>query len=292
MIDVKIREFFQRNIGYAAVILACGVYLATSFIRIDETGKTIARIIFDGAIVFLLGFFINRVFDLQGILNGERSEIYQKTMEKHGEMVVKVAPRIDKLDEWCAAKNQENLRVQRVRILAEEGLCYGDYFNNDGSIKESSFVDLDAVTSKTLKRLYRRRNRCVKRALHVKLTPITAGELTSEGAKGNDPYNFGRTKAEYEKQMSTYDGISKVFIAFVFGYYGVELLQDFSYANLIWHGLQVAMFVLIGAVSMYNAYLFITTEHRGRIVKKVNCLEMFDRQMQNTEVKENEQPLE
>lgn len=292
MLDAKFKEFIQRNIGYAAVILACGVYIATSFLNINKTGKTVEEIILDGSIVFLLGFFINRAFDLQGILLGKRSEIYQGTMILHAEEVVKVSPHLDELDEWCADKNAENLRVQRVRILAQQGMYYNDYFDENGTLKEGSFTDIDAIKSRSLRSFYRRRNKCLKNALEVRLTPISAGELTSEGAKGNDPYYFGRTEMQYERQMSTYDAISKLVIALVFGYYGVELLTEFSYANLIWHGLQVAMFVLIGAVALYNSYLFITTEHRARMVKKVNCLEMFwnhlGKKNKETEVEDNE----
>lgn len=288
--DSKIRDFFHRNVGFAAVILTCAAYLATSFIHIDKTGKSIWEILIDGAIVFILSFFINRIFDLQGIMNGERSEIYQNTMRLHGESVMKVSSVLDRLDEWCAKKNAENFRIQRTKILAGEGLRYSDFFDDDGSLREGAFIDLDTVQSRNMKRLYRRRNRCINKALHVNLTPLSAGELTSEGAKGDDPYNFGRTKLEYERQMSTYDALSKIAIAIVFGYYGVSMLESFSYADLVWHGFQVALFTVVGAVSMYNSYFFITSEHRGRIVKKVNCLEMFFGQMKKDkeEIKEKE----
>lgn len=296
--DIKVREFIHRNVGYAVVFLTCGAYIATSFINIDKTGKTIWEILIDGAIVFILSFFINRVFDMQGIMNGERSELYQNTMQLHAEAIMKVSPSIDRLDEWCMQKNAENLRVQRTRILAGEGLRYADYFDADGSLTEGAFVDIETVQSRSMRRFYRRRNRCIEKALHVELTPLSAGELMSEGSKGDDPYDFGRTKLEYEKQMSIYDALSKVVIAIVFGYYGVSMIENFSYSILIWHGFQVIIFALIGVVSMYNSYIFITSEHRGRIVKKVNCLEMFDRQMHKeaeekktteTEVKVNEQ---
>lgn len=300
--DSKIRDFIYRNVGYAAVIFACGTYLATSFINIDKTEKSIWEILIDGAIVFILSFFINRVFDLQGIINGERSEIYQDTMRLHGQAVLKVSPVLDQLDEWCEKKNAENLRLQRTRILASEGLRYDDYFEADGTVKEGVFFDPDTVNSRNVKRLYRKRNECIEKAIRVKLTPLSAGELTSEGAKGNDPYDFGRTKLKYEMQTSAYDACSKIAIAIVFGYYGVSMLESFSYADLIWHVFQVGLFAGVGTVSMYNSYNFIRGEHRGRIVKKINCLEMFFGQMKKqvepetattkeTEVNENEQHI-
>lgn len=289
MMNEKIRDFFRQNIGYFAVALASAVYIATAFITIEEMGKTVAQIIADTAIVFFLGFFVNRIFDLQGMMNGDRDERVQMAISVHGETVVKISPYIDKLDDWCNIKNKENLKLQRTKILASEGMRYDDYFNEDGSAKELT-PNQDKLKNKLLRKGEKARIRCFKKAIHLKLTPLSAGGLTSEGGKPQDPYNFGRTKRQYETRKSIKDLISKVAIALVFGYYGVRLIQDFSYANLIWNGLQVAIFVLIGCISMYNSFIFVTDEFRGRVVKKTNNLEMFYNYIQSLpkeEAKEN-----
>ena len=290
----KIRDFFKQNIGYFIVALVSIVYIATAFITVDETGKTIGEIIADTAVVFFLGLFINRVFDLQGMMNGDRDERVQMAIVTHGETVVKISPYIDKLDDWCKLKNEENLKVQRTRVLASEGMRYEDYFNEDGSAKDFK-PDEEKLKNKTLRKTEKARIRCFKKALHLKLTPITAGALTSEGGKKQDPYNFGRTKGQYETQTSVRDIITKICIAGIFGYYGVRLIQDFNYATLIWNGLQVAIFLIMGCIKMYNSFMFVTGEYRTRIVNKTNNLEMFHNYIQSlpkeevkTEV-ENEQ---
>ena len=255
----KIRDFFKQNIGYFIVALVSIVYIATAFITVDETGKTIGEIIADTAVVFFLGLFINRVFDLQGMMNGDRDERVQMAIVTHGETVVKISPYIDRLDEWCKLKNEENLKVQRTRVLASEGMRYEDYFNEDGSAKD--FIpDEEKLKNKTLRKTEKARIRCFKKALHLKLTPITAGALTSEGGKKQDPYNFGRTKGQYETQTSVRDIITKICIAGIFGYYGVRLIQDFNYATLIWNGLQVVIFLIMGCIKMYNSFMFVTGE--------------------------------
>ena len=276
----KIRDFFKQNIGYFIVALVSIVYIATAFITVDETGKTIGEIIADTAVVFFLGLFINRVFDLQGMMNGDRDERVQMAIVTHGETVVKISPYIDRLDEWCKHKNEENLKVQRTRVLASEGMRYEDYFNEDGSAKD--FIpDEEKLKNKTLRKTEKARIRCFKKALHLKLTPITAGALTSEGGKKQDPYNFGRTKGQYETQTSVRDIITKICIAGIFGYYGVRLIQDFNYATLIWNGLQVVIFLIMGCIKMYNSFMFVTGEYRTRIVNKTNNLEMFHNYIQS-----------
>lgn len=276
----KIRDFFKQNIGYFIVALVSIVYIATAFITVDETGKTIGEIIADTAVVFFLGLFINRVFDLQGMMNGDRDERVQMAIVTHGETVVKISPYIDRLDEWCKLKNEENLKVQRTRVLTSEGMRYEDYFNEDGSAKDFK-PDEEKLKNKTLCKTEKARIRCFKKALHLKLTPITAGALTSEGGKKQDPYNFGRTKGQYETQTSVRDIITKICIAGIFGYYGVRLIQDFNYATLIWNGLQVAIFLIMGCIKMYNSFMFVTGEYRTRIVNKTNNLEMFHNYIQS-----------
>lgn len=283
MTTEKVKDFFIRNVGYFIVAIVSLVYIATALIAIDETGKSVGQIIADGAIVFFLGFFINRVFDLQGIMNGDRDERVVMTMNTHGETVVKISPYIDRLDEWCKLKNSENLKIQRTRILASEGMKYSDYFNDDGSAKDFK-IDENKLKNKILRKSEKRRIACFNKALHLKLTPLSAGELTSESAKKQDPYYFGRTKEEYEKQTSIKDIVSKIAIALIFGYYTVKMIESFSYATLIWNCLQVGLFLLMGTIKMIRSYIFIIDEYRGRVVKKTNNLEMF----YNYILKENE----
>lgn len=269
----KTRDFIQKNIGYISVALVCIVYIAASFIIIGKSGKTIEQIIADGFIAFALGFTINRIFDTQGIINGERDERYIATLKLHSEMIDKVSPHIDMLSDWCEIQNKANLKLQRTRILATEGLKYDDYFDDEGNAKGYEYTE--KKLPKNLQKIEDAKISCYRKAVKLKLTPLSAGELTSEGSKANDTYDFGRTKAQYEKEASVSDIVSKVIVAFIFGYFGVSFIATLDMANLIWHCLQVAMFIGMGAITMYKSFTFITDEYRGRIIKKINNLEMF-----------------
>ena len=117
-----IKNFLKNNMGYIAVAFVCAVYAMTSFIRIDDTGKTILQIILDGAITFFLGITVNSILKMQGILKGEGCEIYQSTLLEHGKIVEKITPKIDKLEPWCEKMNAQALKNQRVKYLASVGL--------------------------------------------------------------------------------------------------------------------------------------------------------------------------
>ena len=271
----KIKDFFRQNIGYFVVGFISIVYIATAFITIDETGKSVSQIIADGVVAFLLGVFINRVFDLQGMMSGEREEKVVATKKLHGEMVMKISPSIEKLDDWCEEENRKNYKVQRTKILARVGLKYDDCFDDNGVAKPYK-VDQSRLNDKYLRKQELKRLAYYNKAVNLKLTALSAGELTSEGGKQQDPYYFGRTKAQYEANQSIMDIISKIGIAVIIGYYGVGLIEEFSYATLIWNTLQVGLFLVMGVIKMYQAYTFITDEFRGRIIKKIDNLQKFE----------------
>ena len=285
----KAREFLKKNIGYMVVGLVSAIYIATSVITMGKTGKTFGEIVADGAIVLFLGMFINRIFDLQGMMNGDREVRVQETIRLHGEAVVRISPYLDRLDKWCEDKNDEALKMQRTKILASKGMRYDVYFDEKGGAKPF-FVNKDRLKDKFLRVDEIKRLRCFRKALRLKLTPLTASGLTSEGGKKQDPYYLGRTKSQYERGATISDVITKVIIACLFGYYGAELVQDFSYADLIWKALQIGIFFITGVIKMYQSYMFVVDEYRGRIVKKIDNLQKFENYINSkktTEVEEN-----
>ena len=285
----KARDFLKKNIGYMGVGLVSAIYIATSVITMGKTGKTFGEIMAVGAVVLFLGVFVNRIFDLQGMMNGDREERVQETIRLHGEAVVRVSPYLDRLDKWCEEKNEEALKMQRTKILASEGMRYDDYFDEKGGAK-LFVVNKDRLKDKFLRGDEIKRLRCFRKALRLKLTPLTASGLTSEGGKKQDPYYLGRTKSQYERGATISDVITKVIIACLFGYYGAELVQDFSYADLIWKALQIGIFFITGVIKMYQSYMFVVDEYRGRIDKKIDNLQKFENYINSekiTEVEEN-----
>lgn len=271
----KVKDYIKQNIGYVVVFFVCVIYILTAFLQIDKTGKTVTRIIADGALCFFLGIFINRIFDLQGIMKGDREESVKSTVTEHSKIVMRISPHIEELDKWCEEENARNYKVQRTKILARVGLKYETCFDEDG-VAVPFIVDKEKMKDKTLRKTEIKKLRGYHKAANLKLTAISSGELTSEGGKQQDPFYFGRTKAQYETQKGLSDILSKFGTAIIFGVYGVELIKDFSYAYLIWTVLQVAIFLVTGVTKMLQSYLFVTNEYKGRIWKKIDNLQKFD----------------
>lgn len=298
----KIKEYVMRNVGMLGVVLLSLGYTATALITISRTQKTVAQIIVDGATFLLLGVLLTRLFSLQGIMNGERDVRVVKTATLHGQMVEQTEPFIDQLDAWCEMKNAQALKMQRTHILLRNGMKYEHYFNEEGitlgfeaqpfvepgmpQVPESlSGKEREIWIAREKKKIDLARAKHEKQeaarfhfyevALRIKLTPLSACALTGEMVKREDPFFFGRSKREYELTSGRQDLFLKILAAVVFGFFSVELLENFSMADLAWKLLQVAMAVAMGLVQMYQSQIYVTEEYRGAIIQKIDHLQMF-----------------
>lgn len=281
----KIRAFCKLYLGYAAIIAFCVMYVLTAFIDLEPTGKTIPMILVDGIMAFAFGVGIASLFKTQGILAGAREPEVTKVIEEHEQMVEAVveADGMEMLAGWCAEQNQRNYRTQRAKILSKAGLTYVECFTFGGMALP---CEVEIVSFKDIKRLgialwlRRKRAAFVKRnayhrAVSLRLTEISMGELMGEGARSEDPYWMGRGISEYKRQTTMSDVMSKIISSVVLGYYGVRLISDFSWAGLIWVIVQVIFFVVLGTLKYSAAASYMTEEYRERRVKKTQLLKKF-----------------
>lgn len=269
----KWRDLFRNYVGYLAIFLICAVYVAMAFVELTETHKSIPRIIADGVVAFLVGIMINRIFDTQGILNGDRDERVMCTSFLHNQVVDRVTPYLDLLETWCESRNAEALKRARRQYLSLHGERYEEYFDGEGAPRP--FIVREGKRWRE-KRAELWRHFRYRRAVGMRLTRLSAGLLISDAGDPNDPYYMGRSKREYIKESSKTDAFTKLLTAFLFGYYGVTLIHDFSAATLIWTVFQVGVFLVMGVLRMQSSMIYVTDEYRGRIIKKIDVLQQFE----------------
>lgn len=286
----KWRDLLRSYSGYVAVALVSLAYIATSFVVFEGNQKSLPRILADGVAAFLMGILINRIFDTQGILVGERDERVIAVSLQHGQIVDRICGVLDVLEDWCEWKNAEALRRARRKYLSMRGMRYEEYFDADGMALPFEEREVRGIFRK--RREFCRRLR-FERAIRLRLTRLSAGVLISEGGDANDPYYMGRSKHEYISSSARRDVIVKLLLALVFGYYSAELIRDFNPAYLIWTVFQVAVFLAMGVMKMQQSALYVTDEYRGRIVKKIDVLQQFETDLQKEEtedVNEEDEP--
>ena len=281
----KIRIFLKMYASYAALGVICALYVATSFLQIDKSGKSVMDILFEGFLAFVAGFCINNLLGTQGIVAGAREKPVMDAVEYHETQVEEVTDLdgMDELDEWCGRMNRKNYRTQRTRVLSKEGLSYGSCFTEEGEalplpVREPGKSEIRERGLRlwlSLRRTARRQIKAYRRAVSMRLTELSAGELTGEGGRSDDPFWMGRGVGEYRKQTAIRDLISKVLTSIVLGYYSMDLIADFSIGMLLWRIIQVAIFLVLGAIQYGASLSYMTDEYRERRRKKGRHLIKF-----------------
>ena len=265
----KFKGMMSDAAGYLAIALVSLIYVGTAVFVPGVTGKSISTILAEGATGFVLGLAINFNLNLQGILKGKRSEQMQATRRTHGEAVERIAPSIVRLDGWCMEQNAAALRRERARILMGAGMRYEDYFDRDGVPLRVSLAGLPDETAKM-------RRRALRAAIKVKITPLSTAALTGDGERLHDPFDFGETPEQYQRRTNMTDVFSKIVMAVIFGYFGVDMVENFQFAELAWRALYVALLLALGVSKLLRSYLFVVDTYRGGIVQKINHLQSFE----------------
>ena len=266
----KAKNYIRVNFFFLVVALAAIVYLIRGFVTVVQTGKSVVEVLADGALGAIFAFLIGKLMSLQGLIKGENNQQVLATARLHADTVNEVAGYIDRLDEWCDLKNQEAMRMQRTKLLAQGGVGWDEYCSGlyvvttDGIKRTVGYKQLPSV-----------KKRAVRRAQRLHLTPLSAGALTSDGGKNNDPYDFGIDKSQYQRRRDMRQIVGKVVCGLLFGYYGVQLITDFSWSQLIWTALQVAAFLSMGVIAYMQAYFFVVDYDRHRVIRKIDNLQKF-----------------
>lgn len=309
-LKASVTSYARNNAGYFAVALLAMAYTATALFQIGKSDKSVWHIIADGTTAMLLGVAVARLLSLQGILRGKQTAGFLQTLDLHGRAVEAVVPYIAHLDSWCSKKTAEMLKLLRMQILIAGGLVYEECFDENGVAKGLPIRDvpaellpivgkrnkaqkiLEARKAKQLRRWKKEdaaRRRCYKRAVRASITPLLGGALTGSSIKTDDPFNFGKSVAEYEAANTRSGAVSRILSACLFGYFGVDLVKSFTWEELFYRLLQVAIALAFGVVQQYRSFLYVTEEKRGHIIKKIDYLQMFyaDCQAQEAIAKES-----
>ena len=256
-------EMFYKNAGYVVVVLISFVYVASSLVNISRSGKSVYEIVGTGVLSLILGVLINGIFRSMGVQKGDSDERTLATNQLHAKSIEEILPYIDRLDEFCEAENARALRAVRARILAREGMKYSDYFDDEGNL-----INENVPQEKLKKKAY-------KKALRVRLKPLLSSNLTSDGVKATNPFDFGRSKKSYTTRRSASDVVIKLLMAVIFGYFGVTLSSDVNFASIIWNSLQIVLYITGGVIQMYSSYSWVVDDYRSSIIKKIDYLQKF-----------------
>lgn len=278
-------EAFYKNAGYIAVFIISLVYIAGSMLMISRTGRTVLEILGTGVLSMIVGLLINGVFRGIGIRRGDEDEKMRSTVELHARAVEEITPYMNKLDSFCQLQTEMARKSLRTQILLEEGISYDEVFDERGAIKikEPYFLytkeEIEKARDFFERQRLRRRNRkyrgAILRAMRLKIKMLTPSSLTTDGARGENPFDFGKSKSQFSRGKGASDILVRVLMAIIFGYFGVSLASEINVASIIWNSLQIIMYICGGIIQMHNAFVWVTESYRGSIIRKIDLIERF-----------------
>lgn len=250
--------FFRKHIYNILLVLIAVLFLFKDIIKIEESGKTVTEIIASGFMSFAIGTAFNLIFSKKGIIAGKATPTYIETMVRYNQEVEKTDDYIEKLDDFCEAKNAQRIKMAQIKILRTERIKYDDFVAKS----------MEEVCST------KQQVKCWMKAQRVRIQYLTADNLLSET---DDRYEKGKkelTISEYERKQNTTDMISKLLFALIFGYFGVTFVGN--YENIIWGAIQIGLWLLMAIGKYIQNYSYITDVYKSKIHRKINLLIEFN----------------
>lgn len=279
----KFKKFVRLNTGNMATVLICVLFFCSAFVTPGHSEEiTIMEILMSSFLGFWASTALNSLYNNKAITEGLREPEVVEAARVHNERIDIITENneIDELDVWCRTENKKNYRNQRARILSKVGLAYSTCFTENGEIKP---VEIPIPSRSEVKKLgfrmwcirratAKRQTKAYRKAVYLRLTELSAGELTGEGDSRNDPYNMGRGISEYKKQTAAKNTVSKIALAIVVGYTTVDLIADFSWFKLLIRTVQIVMFLVVGFTQYLSTMDYMTNEYKNRLMRKGRIL--------------------
>ncbi len=273
------KKFVFKNIGFALILAVSALYIVKGLFTLDESGLSVFEIIGNSALSMAVGFSMNFIFRQSGILYAQDDREVIETNNLHEKIIDEITPYIDLLDGFCETENAEAKKSLRKKLLSQTSLRYDDCFDENGHAKEikTSFIytGKDKKEKRDALKKHRHDMKIYKKALYLKMTLLTPSSLTTDGINGNDPFDFGETATRYQAKKSGCDVVTRLLFGVLFGYYTFRKLDGASLDSILWNALQVAIYMIFGVIQMLGAYIFVKTDDRYRIVRKIDKLQKF-----------------
>lgn len=269
-IITRSREYLRENLPSIVLILLCTAWLLTGLVVFRLTGKEKEAFIADVVMLLLLGLTINKLCAIMGIKKGKQTDKYISTTNLHGAKVTEAAKDINALVRWCDKENVENKKEEQTKMLIPLGICYEDFIEDkidyskfERTNKFLSFISVNRMKKK------------IRKIKHIKLKQISVDALTTTITENTDKFDFGRSEKQFMRSEDRGDLLSKILFYVFLGSLSMDLLINFSYANLILKIVQLVMVLALGVFKYANAYTFIVDEFRSGTIKKINHLDRF-----------------
>lgn len=271
----NIIDFFKENFQKIVLVLICVVYSVQGLFIFEKKDATVLEIIGSISLSVLVGMIISSTLRSMGLKAGRNSEIFIASVQTYGEVKQKATPQFDKLPSWCEYKNAQELEFKKKEIIQGAGLSWKGYRLGYYETRQDKLNEMQ-------KKAYNEAKNC-------RIIKFYSNELLSDLPKIDlrVQSRFGKSEKEYKRSEDALDLTTKVVLGIVCGLYTLEPLLNGGnsaeiIAGIIWHTIQIILWLGIGLLKFSDAKSFILDEYRHtHIIQKTELLNEFMVTMKN-----------
>lgn len=289
----KANTVIMKKLGWLGVLIISFVYLFWGFFKPLLNDQTIWETILSSGVSMLIALSISNLLGAQGIMSGSIDEDVVGMKKKHVESVVDANEYVEYSDAWSDEENKIALRSARKHILMSAGLKYHDFFNDDGDYLETTIPAPEKDAPKYIKKRYKNKLGAIRKALTYQITPISMARLSAETTVNLDPNRLDAEPSEYQKAKAIKSVWTKILSVVVFGKITWILIEGADFWQSLFNGaIQLVVFLLLGIISFYGSYIYMTNVYVGNLRKKINLLSrlvVFGKRQRIKEVEEKAQ---
>jgi hypothetical protein len=258
----KFVGFLKRNLINFILVLVTFAYLFLDFFNLEITADfTWYKLLGLFTINFGFGYAITDLLAGMGLQAGQNAPKYIATLKEYGLQKEKTDSFSEYADAFCDRYNVKN----RERVLKEYYLSYNLKYE---LVKENSY-DLTNLTKQQVKAIRKQNKR-------VKILNITPKYLFS---LSNQPYRNPKKTVDIpthimKREMSKIAG--KIVFGLAFSMLVFNWVTNPSWANFLSSLIKVATWLIVGAISYFQEYQFVTQDYlQNTVIDKIDLLVQF-----------------
>ena len=258
----KLVGFLKRNLINFILVIVTFAYLFLDFFQLDVIADfTWYKLLGLFTINFGFGYAITDLLANMGLQAGQNSPKYIATLNEYGKQKEKT----DSFSEYAEFFCDKHNILNRERVLKEYYLSY----NLKYELVKDDLYDLTKLT-RTQRKAIKRQNK------RVKILNITPKYLFS---LSNQPYRNPKKTVDIPTHIMKRE-VSKIAGKIVFGLAFSMLVFNWvtnpSWANFLSSLIKVATWLIVGAISYFQEYQFVTQDYlQNTVIDKIDLLVQF-----------------
>lgn len=271
--DMSKKKVVDKLIGaldWFLLLLIGATYIAQGFFYFKRNDKSIFAIVGEGALAFALGLIFYVVLRSRGLRYGRKAEQFIASSELYAIAKEETKPFRNKTGAYCLFRSEQEFETSKRECIENAGLNYENW--------KKGIYTPELIEKMHLSDEQRRALIDVSKIKYEYIEPRQLySDLPQMSERKRKKYGrYGMGDKDYALSNNFRDGILMVFWAILFGGFALDKFENFSVATVLWHCLQVVMWVGFGLYKFFQAYSFMINEYRQtHIIQKTEILNDF-----------------